>query len=365
VSENKIEADDKVHEADSNRQYIRLNVPAQVEVKEKFYDITDLSSGGLFINNIEGISFGGVIRVKLILPFKDFSMDLNISLEAMHITKEGVGFKFVDLNKEKISTINHVITAYISGDILNSADILNVMSRENFVNLRKNNNDILTDIGKNGAQLSRKISYFIIFTMGLFAALFIILNIVESIFILESNYAYVNANTIEVKASANGIYKDLIKKDISKVKKGSLIASLEGDKGEASSIISPCNCYIVNRDIKSGDYISKGSKIFTLMPNGNSSWVTVMLRPEDLSKVKLGDDVLVTIAGYSKKIRGIVKSISSKHSKNGEGIYISDSNIPNVVFIDISLSEKIPAKLITRPAKVLFLFFDFIKQREG
>ena len=74
-----------VHESETQRQHVRVHLPAQIEFANKSYDVSDLSAGGLSVRNVEG-SFAKLQHISfvLILPFTDLKLYINLDAQVQY-----------------------------------------------------------------------------------------------------------------------------------------------------------------------------------------------------------------------------------------------------------------------------------------
>jgi len=135
------------HESETQRQFIRLQLPAMVKINDNRFTIKDLSSGGMAIRDIgKDFKKGQNLDIILILPFADFSLDIELKAEILYIDQKTktAGCRFIDLKQNQTSILNHVVRSFIAGDLMNGDDIINVVSRENFVNVRNHSHNDTT-----------------------------------------------------------------------------------------------------------------------------------------------------------------------------------------------------------------------------
>lgn len=69
------------------------------------------------------------------------------------------------------------------------------------------------------------------------------------------------------------------------------------------------NGYVTNVSLRVGQYVERGQSLFALVETGQW-WVTTHYRETDISHIKIGDKVRVTVAMYPGKVfHGVVDSI--------------------------------------------------------
>ncbi len=192
-------ATENVHEAETQRQFVRLQFPAQVTINDKKYPIRDLSTGGIAISGISGlVKRNETISFKLTLPFSDFAMDVELKAQIQHIDTNNdiTGCRFIDLNPKQISVLTHVIKSYMAGDIVAADDMLNVVSRENFVKVRKQKNNNISEGSGNKGKITKFLSYSFLSLLAIAVSIFIIGNIFERVFIIKTGNGIVEKEYI-------------------------------------------------------------------------------------------------------------------------------------------------------------------------
>src|SRR4051812_13042787 len=108
-----------VHESETQRQHVRLPLPARAEIEGKDHEIKDLSSGGVAVRDVAGTyARGQRLPLRLKLPFGSFSMDINVESEVQHFNAKDkvVGCLFINLSADHIALLNYVLKAFIAGD---------------------------------------------------------------------------------------------------------------------------------------------------------------------------------------------------------------------------------------------------------
>ncbi len=146
----------------------------------------------------------------------------------------------------------------------------------------------------------------------------------------ESNYSKsfykVEEYKSEIKASKinyDVIEKEILKLDINleklKAEKLGYLAKKKSLKSKAKEalvdlnstvITSPVNGIIANRVVEPGVYMKNGWPMMSIVPV-DDVWVIANFKETQVNKIKVGQDVIVTVDAYSKvKIKGRVLSMS-------------------------------------------------------
>lgn len=357
-----------VHESEAQRQYVRLAFPAYAEIGGNRYTVKDISSGGMAITGVEGnYASGQTLAIRLILPFVDFSLEISVDIQIQHFDKENksVGCRFINLSANQVSILNHVIKAFIAGDIITAGDLLGVTSRDNFVKVRK----AKTGGQSAGVSIARQLpGILLISAIGLAAAVLIFSNIYDRLFVLKSSQGAVIGPVVEIRAETEGTLKFLVSPDTVTVKPGQPIAAIVGTASASAApgatqppgyvIKSPCDCFLSRNKAQNGEFLPVGASVLTLVPITAEPLVTIALEPRDGGRVPLNGSAIISIPGIDGEITGRVLSVES----NLPGILAgtsaasaeSNSIAGPAVIVKIRPDQKLPADLIGRPAVAEF-----------
>ncbi len=134
-----------VHEAEVQRQHMRLQMPIKIELGGNVYEVADWSHQGLALyakplqaHNVK-LEQGAMLSLKLLYDFNGFSLVMPMKCEVRHLSADGskAGCRFHDLNERNASLLQYLISAYVAGDMVHVGDVLDVAARKNFTNARK------------------------------------------------------------------------------------------------------------------------------------------------------------------------------------------------------------------------------------
>ncbi len=331
-----------VHESETQRQFVRLPIPAQAKISGEKYEVRDLSSGGFGVEGVKTkIDEKSIVKVMLTLPFTAFSLEVSIEAEVLYCDiEQGImGCQFVNIGPDQISLLNHVIKSYMAGEIVKSGALLNAAARENFVNTRKRatTDEIpVLDVKKQIPRL------FLFGLLGLMALTFIVGNIYDSLFVLKSNNAVVEGAEIQVRTAEQGVFISKIAPDMREVENRQELGSVNGN-----DIKSPCDCIVTEIHRQDGELVIPGDTLVSLVPKESSPWIVSTIKPSEASRLSLDNPVKIGIAGTKIEIPGKVASIKT------DGAY-SEYYGPRMVQVRIVPDQKLPIDLVGRPAKVVF-----------
>lgn len=345
-----------VHESETQRQFVRLKLPASARIEGKHYTVKDLSSAGFSIRDI-GAEYKKrkIIDLVLILPFSDFSIDVKLKAEMLHYDKKSnvAGCRFVDLNANQLSILNHVMKAFISGEAVGVNDVINVVARDNFVQLRKHGND-------DAPSLKDNLKKYILYGLAVLAILtltsFIIYSLYERIFILTTPYGQVQANQMEIFSPASGTFASRLPEGSLSVKKGQLIGTLAtqtnngatlGNITKKLKIMSPCDCYIMETPYKNNNHQAENSKLFSLLPRNADIFIQAYVPYENINKLKIGNKATVHVSGTDLPVNAVITDI-----KTDEDIFLLKET--PVALVRMNPEKALPKDLIHRPAFIEF-----------
>lgn len=333
-----------VHESETQRQYVRLPVPAKAKIADDEFDIKDLSSGGLSVLEIgKAYETGTLVPIELFLPFSAFSLEVVIDTEVKYYDpkEKTLGLQFVNVTQDQVALLNHVMKSFMAGEIVRSGDLLNVAARENFVNERKKNSTDKTPV----VNVSRQIpGLLMITTLGILAATFIVLNLYDSLFTLRSSNAVVQGAEMQVRAVSQGMFQSKLDPSAKEVSNRQEIGSVNGD-----DLKSPCDCVISDIHRQDGEFVIAGDPIVTLVPKESSPWIVATIKASDANKLSLKNEAHISIAGSPMNVKGYVASIKSVSNPGFDG------SVSRMAEVRIIPEQNLPVELSGRPAKVVFV----------
>lgn len=351
--------DQIVHESEAQRQFVRVQLPARVELKGKTYVVKDVSSGGLGIRDIAGdFVRGQILKLVLILPFADFALDITLEAQVQSYDDEqcAMGVRFSSLTASQVSLLNHVLKAFIAGDVVAAGDLLSVVSRENFVKLRQQKDGTKTQEEKPGL-LRQAVPLLLIAALGAGALSIIGKNVYNNMFVLSSNNGVVNADVVTVRAQGEGFFRSAMDQTVFNTSPGTVMAHIASRttsaEGEAIAhdvrIESPCDCYVIHHVAQDGEYVTPGAPLFQLAPADTQPWVSVSLPSADAHRLKINNPVTLHIAGSDIEATGRV--INIELDKTG---LTASGGTQAMANIKIMPDQRLPVDFTGRPVQANF-----------
>lgn len=341
-----------VHESETQRQHIRVELPAVVKLAGKAYKVKDISTGGFSLKtDKEFILPQGVQEVKILFSFENFAFHLSVKIAPIYFNKtlQVAGFRFNEMNARQVSVLNHVVKSCLAGLIIGEGEIINIIARDNFTPPReeKAGND-----NRVRSFFSRVLPVAAVAVAGLVGLFLIFGNIYENTSVVKSYMSVVGGDVFTVRAQTDGVYYSLLPLAMQQVTKGQNLAFLKtapppgspvGTLPQDVMIQSPCDCLIINRFSQEGEFHALGEPLFELLPKDGRTWISASLSPEQVHRLQLLDDAHIKIAGESTFIQGNVSEFLPP---------LTDDNMARV---RVKTNSPIPAEFIGRLAYVEFV----------
>lgn len=334
-----------VHESEAQRQHARVKIPAKL----RFFGpdrtpvdarLIDLSAGGLSFNAGQiPLKVGDVHkgRLQFLIDNLGLAMDVEILIRSFDRQTGRTGCQFQNLEPQDISTLRHLITSHLSGDIVTMGDVLATLQRDNFTKARKvkDGGHGMTAFGR-----LRAVTFSLgIFVVGLAAFGFVLKSVYGMYFVSHAQAGLVSVSGMNVTMPRDGTVQSLIKTDGIAAKGAplatfstSMLDVLKGHLDEnqlqpakveelfgkqmTGTLTSPCDCTVAQQMVADGQYASKGDVIFKLMPQGSQASVEARFSYRQFADVRPGTKVSFQIAGEDTTRTGTIVSSTSLKSED-------------------------------------------------
>lgn len=360
-----------VHESEAQRQHARIKLPGKIRfignnreiIEQRLYDI---SAGGFsFEYDKHPLQVGNFYKGKLLFQIDTLTLSLEVEFQVNALNTETgrVGCEFHNLKPRDISTLRHLISAHLSGEVITVGDLLSTLQRDNFAKARKQNGN---DGGMGFFGRARAVgASAAVFVIGLAAFGFIVSQIYSHYFVTRAESGQISVPNMEVTMPREGTVTSLVPAD-GMVKKGAPIATfsstmLEMLKGSLTdeqltaenieaffgrqlqgTMTSPCDCRVVQQLVADGQFASKGSVIFRLAPQESIATVEARFRYQNFESVQPGTEVSMRIAGEPGTVAG--KIISAN---------LQDGGLSSDIRVLIQPEQGLDSKLAGRPVEVV------------
>ncbi|MFA7276771.1 MAG: HlyD family efflux transporter periplasmic adaptor subunit [Pseudobdellovibrionaceae bacterium] len=336
-----------VHEADAQRHHVRVKLPANIEIGGVSYEMKDWSTAGASVSVPTGadaaiFADGKVHDARLMFNLEGFFLTVPMTVEMRHAGNEDggklVGMRFINMSKEQIVVMQHLVGSYVTGVLSSVDEIIHVLSRNNFTKPRqvpKRDEDV--SFGEKLSLTARKMAIPLI-SIGLLA--YVGTAAFEQKFVVAAEKAVVTGEGVSVAAPAGGVvnFKGLHSGD--SVKKGDMLMTVLSDGGTITGVDSPCDCVIETRSVEAGETIGKGGIMMRLIPVNAPLHIEAFVGYNDAIRLAKGQSAVIRAPGSQQKFSGVIKGISIK------------ANTGNQARVVIEPAETIPLDMIGVPVGV-------------
>ncbi|WLI11715.1 MULTISPECIES: alginate biosynthesis protein Alg44 [Pseudomonas] len=360
-----------VHESEAQRQHARVKIPAKL----RFFGpdrtpvearVIDLSAGGLAFNAGQlPLKVGDVHKARLQFVIDNLGLAMDVELQIRSVDRQTgrTGCQFQNLEPRDISTLRHLITSHLAGDIVSVGEMLATLQRDNFTKARK-----VKDGGHGMTPLGRlKAVTFSagIFVVGLVAFGFIFKSVYGMYFVSHAQAGLVSVQGMNITMPRDGTVQSLIKAD-GVAAKGAPLATfstsmldvLKGHLDEdqlkpskveelfgkqmTGTLTSPCDCTVSQQLVANGQYASKGDVIFQLVPRNTEANVEARFSYRQFDDVRPGTTVSFQIAGEDQTRTGKIVSSTS----------LKSADLSSDIRVQIKPDEPLDSAFAGRPVEV-------------
>lgn len=323
------------HEAASQRQHLRLNLPIVATIDGEEYPVENWSVGGLRLTDFHRpVSNGEVLTAALRFAFEGFDMNFEATVEVRHqdLGAGTVGVAFSEMSPQRFSVLRFVIDAYLSGEIVDAGDILQVMQRDNSARTRA---AAMPEDRTSGLRaflrgLRRNVGLALIGIVTLILAGYIIVNLYTRTFVVSGDGAIVSPQGAVLRAPNAGVLVAVAAQPGERVEPGSLLVTLERPDGSVLNLTSKCQCVIGERLAQLGENISKSAPLLSMAPVGAATRATLVVRLKDIRKVEVGDRVAVNFFNDDSEVMGRVEQVSLPGLTDPTSLERTGLNVPDL-----------------------------------
>ncbi|WP_348675688.1 PilZ domain-containing protein [uncultured Abyssibacter sp.] len=366
---------DVVHESETQRQYVRVRLPAVLRVRLedgsiRKHTVRDLSVGGIAFQP-EGHDYASGERLQGSVSVSLEGIGITIPVK-MIVLREEDGHccaEFDDLDRTAIVSLRQLITAYVSGEVVDAGDVLHTMNRDNFTNPRK----AKSARGEPRSQFRAWLGTAASFAIGVIALGYVASELYGLAFVTSSSVATVEGASFPVTMPREGTFRSLVEEG-SRVEKGAPLGTFETPmleivRSEAmaanlstqrlndlledtikGTVTSPCNCRVQRMLVGNGQFVGKGQEVFQLVDMEREPLIIARFGYKRLNELKPGREVRVAVAGTDGSIPGEIVRI-------GHGNADVSGSVLEVV---IKPKRALPVDFINRPAEVSMMTPSFM-----
>ncbi|MEN5030492.1 MULTISPECIES: alginate biosynthesis protein Alg44 [unclassified Pseudomonas] len=362
-----------VHESEAQRQHARVKIPAKLRLlngqpNAPLVRVEDLSAGGLSFVAPANLrpAVGEVIkgRLQFLIDNLGLAMDVDLQVRTIDSSTGRVGCQFQNLESQDISTLRHLITSHLSGDLISMGEVLATLQRDNFTKARKSKDG---GSGLSAFGRLRAVTFSIgIFAVGVIAFGFVAKSVYGMYFVSHSTSGLVSVPSLDVTMPREGTVTSLVAPN-GNVAKGAPLATfntsmldmlkgnLDPDEMQpakieelfgrqlAGTMTSPCDCVVAKQLVADGQYASKGQVIFQMVPRNVAANVDARFTYRQFADVQPGARVTFQVAGEDGDHSGKIVSATA----------LSPADLSSDIRVQIQPDEAINSSLAGRPVEVV------------
>ena len=344
-----------VHEAASQRQHIRLKAPILADIDGQIYEIEDWSVGGVRIKGFDReTSEGATFPVTLHFPFNGFEMSIDATVSVRHhdASRQIVGASFVEMTPQRLSLLRYVIDAYLSGELVNAGDILQVVERDNSARARAS---VMPEVQRSRGSailfaMRRNFGLALALVAALILALYIAFNLYTRTFTVSGDGAITSPQGTVLRATGAGSVIGFAARPGQRVQPGTLLATLQKPTGGVINITSKCDCIVGEHLADLGEPLAKSAPILSMAPTNGTTRATLVVRLKEIRKVSVGDRVAVTFFNDNKVAKGVVDRINLPGLTDPTTLQQNGLKVPELAgSVSVRFDDEIGVKRIGQP----------------
>lgn len=328
---------DVVHESETQRQHVRVRLPATIRFKvdeeELRYRLHDISAGGFSFTCTKGkYAVGKVFQGTLTLTGDAVGFSIPVAFEINSTpTSDGrVSCRFQDLRAQTAAALRHVITSYVGGELVTVGDMLNTLSRENFVSARGAKRG--GGPPSVGARIRAAIGTSLALALGTAAFAYTLIRLYDIVVVTHAVAAKIAAPTYTITMPRDGTFFSLLQAD-GKVAKGQPLGSFQtglldvvaGVPGSFKltpeelthlvgqqlngSLASPCDCVVQKRFVTDAQYVLRNQPVLELVPQGTQPYVLARFHYDEIKQLAVGRKVTFQLNGNTRKTEGTIAQL--------------------------------------------------------
>lgn len=357
-----------VHEAEAQRQYARLKLPAKIRYRtpqgqELEAQLLDLSVGGFgFQPGNTLLSEGQRFHGKLMFEVEGigFAMDVQFQVRSL-VDGKRAGCEFHELRPREIAALRYLISSFLSGELVNVGDLISTLQRENFTKPRKGKGDDKMSLAARVKALGLSLS---IFLVGVAASSYVLYQLYDVYFITHADSAQVSVPVQQVSMPREGTLQSLVKVGDT-VAKGAPVGTFSSsaldvlknvlkpeemapdnlqrlfDKSFQGTLTSPCDCRVVAQLVGDGQVAAKGAAVFMMAPVDAVATVEARFPYRAFDELQPGSPVNFLVAGESEPRSGRISTLA-----------LQDGGLASDIRVAIQPDQPLATELAKRPVDV-------------
>lgn len=338
------------HEAEVQRQHPRYRLPVKCIHNGIQLAVVDVSVGGIGLRTGSlDAKPGNVLDLTLAFPFSGYELTLPINAEVRYVAEEHsrIGLRFVDVSPRQHNLLRFILDAYLSGEVVEAGDVLDVVSRRNegktrevppqpqpqgFVaNLAHHGRSVAGYVGIGGATL---------LLLGFLGA-----SLFERLYLIPAQSAQITADLVTVPAPSNGQLTFIAAGN--EVRAGEPLLTIQGTQGNSIVIDSPCTCVVQARYSRTANFVREGMPVLTLREKASTPYITASIPPDQVLRFYKGASAIIEYADGTRVKESNIERLPSFEELSAAGRFI----------VKLAPGRELGASTIGQPVSVVFNTF--------
>ncbi|WP_445503630.1 PilZ domain-containing protein [Microvirga sp. G4-2] len=288
------------HEAEVQRQHPRYRLPMRCLHNGMSVSVIDLSVGGIGIRTgVVDARSGDIVDLVLVFPFNGYELTLPVRAEVRYVNQDlgRAGLRFVDVSPRQHNLLRFILDAYLSGEVVEAGDVLDVVSRRNEgktreVPQRPKPQGLVANLAYHGRSIA---GYGIIAGITLFLLGFIGTGVFQKMYMIPAQSALITADLVTVPAPSSGQLTFIAAGN--EVQSGEPLLTIQGPQGSSSIVIdSPCDCVIQARYNRPSSFVREGAPILVLREKTSTPYITASIPQSDVLRFYRGARAIIEYA---------------------------------------------------------------------
>lgn len=301
------------HEAESQRQFVRVRIPIYVEIDQARYLVDDWSVAGFgVLQAIKGHNVNDRFPARLIFTFENFELACTLESKLIYVDSNPARFGclFVDVGPGQSSLLRHILDGYLAGEIVNAGDILRVVGRDSAAARQPAMASSTGRTRSAGAKIGAVLGSLVLLAAGAGLGYLAWLGIQERWLLTRAEYAVIEAPIFRVRAADAGAVE---RGDVPLlITAGEDIAAIRRSDGQSIPVASPCECTLVSWSVGVGENVVQGDTVAVLVAADRPLMVRARLRSVDASRLSPGSVAEIEVPGQSGTVRGTLERIDHR-----------------------------------------------------
>ena len=348
-----------VHEAERQRQHVRLRVPLIVEIAGQRYNVFDWSVAGFSLAaSAVSLPQGHSYNARLILAFSDFEFDLKVKFEVIYVNEESnrIGCRLSEQTPQQLSVLQFMVDAYLSGEVVQVGDLFDVTRRDNFVAVKQ-------VPPQSGRERFRQRARSWVFGLVIAAITVALLGLIttsayERLYVVDAHSAVVTTDLVHIAAPQGGRLAYSASARSGAVDAGELLATVTTPGGSVFYVDSPCDCTVVDVLATDDSQVGVDASLMLLAAEGAETRISALVPYEDAMRLQEGTPATLNYAAIPGRFDGYITDVDLRRQLTELGQPLMDAEAVISAEVTIATNDPIPTEWIGKPVGVRIDVFD-------